>query len=26
VALISDGEDVDRFAYATETLIRRDTM
>jgi hypothetical protein len=26
VALISDGEDVDRFAYATETLMRRDTM
>jgi hypothetical protein len=26
VALISDGEDVDKFAYATETLIRRDTM
>ena len=26
VALISDGEDVDRFAYATETLSRRDTM
>jgi hypothetical protein len=25
-ALISDGEDVDRFAYATERLIRRDTM
>jgi hypothetical protein len=24
--LISDGEDVDKFAYATETLIRRDTM
>jgi len=26
VTLISDGEDVDKFAYATETLIRRDTM
>ena len=26
VALISDGEDVDKFAYSTETLIRRDTM
>lgn len=26
VALISDGEDVDRFAYSTETLIRSDTM
>jgi alpha-glucosidase len=26
VALISDGEDVDKFAYATETLSRRDTM
>jgi hypothetical protein len=26
VSLISDGEDVDRFAYATETLARRDTM
>jgi len=26
VSLISDGEDVDRFAHATETLIRRDTM
>ena len=26
VALISDGEDVDKFAYATETLVRRDTM
>jgi hypothetical protein len=26
VSLISDGEDVDRFAYAAETLIRRDTM
>jgi alpha-glucosidase len=26
VGLISDGEDVDRFAYSTETLIRRDTM
>jgi hypothetical protein len=26
VALISDGEDVDKFSYATETLIRRDTM
>jgi alpha-glucosidase len=26
VSLISDGEDVDKFAYATETLIRRDTM
>ena len=26
VALISDGEDVDKFAYATESLIRRDTM
>jgi hypothetical protein len=26
VALISDGEDVDKFAYATETLIGRDTM
>lgn len=26
VALISDGGDVDKFAYATETLIRRDTM
>jgi len=26
VSLISDGEDVDKFAHATETLIRRDTM
>jgi hypothetical protein len=26
VSLISDGEDVDKFAYATETLMRRDTM
>jgi len=26
VSLISDGADVDQFAYATETLIRRDTM
>ena len=26
VSLVSDGEDVDRFAHATETLMRRDTM
>jgi alpha-glucosidase len=26
VSLISDGEDVDRFAHETETLSRRDTM
>ena len=26
VSLISDGEDVDKFAYATERLIRQDTM
>ena len=26
VALISDGEDLDKFAYATETLTRSDTM
>jgi len=26
VSLISDGADVDQFQYATETLIRRDTM
>jgi hypothetical protein len=26
VSLISDGADADQFAYATETLIRRDTM
>ena len=26
VDLISDGEDVDRFAHASETLTRRDTM
>ncbi|MFL5617455.1 MAG: glycoside hydrolase family 97 catalytic domain-containing protein [Gemmatimonadaceae bacterium] len=26
VSLISDGDDVDKFGYATETLIRRDTM
>ena len=26
VGLISDGEDVDRFAYNAETLTRRDTM
>jgi hypothetical protein len=26
VALISDGGDVDQFAYATERVIRRDTM
>jgi hypothetical protein len=26
VALISDGEDVDQFSHATETLARRDTM